>query len=89
MIVSDSKSALEWISHKYSALRHNILDDIFVLLSKIDRKVTMTWIPAHVNLLESEIGDKLAKSALNHKTIDIKLKIDARELYTKVENSTY
>lgn len=85
VIFSDSKSALESISHKQSSLRPNILIDILVLLTNIERKVTLTWIPAHVNLLGNEIADKLAKSALTHNNIDIALKFEAREIYTYVE----
>jgi len=85
-IFSDSKSALESIKSEHSKLRPNLLLEIMELLTKLDTKVALVWIPAHVNLGGNEVADQLAKAALLHKNIDLNIKFEARELYNMVEN---
>lgn len=85
VIFSDSKSSLESINKLRSSLRPNLLNSILELLTNLTPKITLVWIPAHVNLTGNEIVDKLAKAALLHNIIDINIKFETRELYRAVE----
>jgi len=86
VIFSDSKSALESIKSEKSKLRPNLLLDIMDTITKLNSKIILVWIPAHVGLSGNEVADQLAKSALQHSKIDLNIKFEARELYSMVDN---
>jgi len=85
VIFSDSKSSLESLQNLNSALRPNLLTEILEILTEISQKIIFVWIPAHVNLSGNEMADQLAKSALQHKLIDLNIKFESRELYGMVD----
>ena len=65
VIYSDSLSSLMSLETGSSSSRPNLVQDILNLIDSIVcRKITLTWVPAHVAIRGNEVADQLAKEAL-------------------------
>jgi ribonuclease HI len=81
VIFSDSLSSLVSLEGRKSKTRPNLVNQIILKYNKIsNNKVTIAWIPSHVNINGNEVADSLAKQALQHDSIYCNLKFEAREL---------
>ena len=81
VILTDSLSAIKSIQSDQSS-RPDILEPIQILAYKLKAvgiDLTIEWIPAHVGILGNETTDKLAKAALNHRNIEIKIALSSGE----------
>jgi exonuclease III/ribonuclease HI len=85
-ILSDCKSALETLQSGRSKSRPNLTKQILEIINLINSNITLVWIPAHVNILNNEAVDKLAKSALHHPQIDLEIRLEKEEMTGIVQN---
>ncbi|XP_046563233.1 uncharacterized protein LOC124272130 [Haliotis rubra] len=63
VILSDSLSALQSLATKHSSSRPDTIRDILVLIQKLrrenEKKITLCWIPSHIDIPGNERADKL------------------------------
>lgn len=85
VIASDSFSALSSIRSGRSSFRMDIINEIFLILYKIQIKGIATsfiWVPAHVGVEGNEQVDILAKQTLRIMNIDIEVPLSKAEVKT-------
>jgi ribonuclease HI len=83
VILSDSLSVLQAIDNKSSGIRPAMLLDLLCMLRQIKAlnvNVTFMWIPSHVGIKGNEIVAQLAKDAIKHQTIDLKIPFENKEV---------
>ncbi|HYT40901.1 MAG TPA: ribonuclease H family protein, partial [Methylomirabilota bacterium] len=90
-VCSDSKAALFSIQNHLS--RHSSHPNIIsLILQKVHNlfvrgvSVSLQWIPAHVGIAGNELADSLAKSALNHPSIDLHIPTSLGEIKSIISN---
>lgn len=88
IIFSDSLSALQSIESgiEMSPIHQNI-KHCFYKLFRQGISVTISWVPSHVNIKGNEKVDKLAKKALDHKSIDYPLMRNISDIYKILDDN--
>ncbi|XP_046732719.1 uncharacterized protein LOC124403146 [Silurus meridionalis] len=82
VICSDSMAALTSLRSGKSESRQDLILEILQSLFRIRQlrvEVNFLWVPAHVGVGGNEMVDVLAKNALNHSLIDIKVALSRAE----------
>ena len=68
VLLSDSLSALESLTSKYSASRPDTLREILEQIHKLekfhDKEIQLCWVPSHIDIPGNERADKLARQGL-------------------------
>ena len=89
VIYCDSLSALQSLERGESRSRPNLLREIINLNHSINAAGTITrfhWIPSHVGLNGNERADKLAKDALDHPVVEIKVTKESLEIHKQIDD---
>ena len=89
VIYCDSLSALQSLEKGESRSRPNLLREIIHLNHSINAAGTTIrfhWIPSHVGLNGNERADKLAKDALDHPAVEIKVTKESLEIYKQIDD---
>jgi ribonuclease HI len=86
VIYTDSLGVLQAIEQRQSFRRPNLLRDLLSTYEIYCRGrqavATFVWIPAHLGIEGNEEADMLAKSALNHTTVEMPLDLEYGEAQT-------
>lgn len=78
-ILTDSKSSIEALEAPITKKTTNLINQIKDLITQIENRIEIVWIPAHVGIKGNEKADLLAKQATDKQNIDIKTEITAEE----------
>jgi ribonuclease HI len=73
-VYSDSLSSVTAISNHKRNSESELTNNIIKLTETINQRITVAWIPGHINIAGNDTADKLAKTATQHDTIDIQIK---------------
>jgi len=86
VIFSDSLSVLTSVKEGNSKSRPNLLTELVMHLNKLDYdKITMVWIPSHIDIKGNEKVDKLAKEALSLDLINSTNYLELQEINTIIK----
>lgn len=91
VICSDSLSVLNNLITGTSKARQDIMNEIMQNLFRIRQGglfVSFLWIPGHMGVVGNEEADQLAKEALQHTQIEIKIKISKSEVKNIIAKET-
>lgn len=83
----DSRSALESLVSR-NPVHNDIADQcraILTDLKKRERKITFTWIPSHVGIINNERADKLAKLGTEKEIIDLECMQSLKQLKSMIQ----
>lgn len=83
----DSRSALESLVSKNPVCK-DIADQCRAILNDLEkskRKITFTWIPSHVGIINNERADKLAKLGTERESIDLNIMQSLKQIKTTIQ----
>jgi ribonuclease HI len=85
-IFSDSLGAVSALRHKAAGKESLLIQEIKEIaeMCAIER-LTITWIPSHIDIEENDRVDKLAKEGLSHRQTEQIIEVDAQEMIAKIE----
>lgn len=96
VVMSDSQAVLKAYQNNIFNVYHNryVTEGkkiCYKLKRKLDKNVTLIWIPAHIGIQGNELADKLAKEAVGedpHDSIEIPIRDLKREFKLETWNMT-
>jgi ribonuclease HI len=83
IIFSDSLSSLQSLNSRRSLSRPNIVNNICGL--KVNRNVSIVWIPGHSDINGNDCADRLAREAICHPLVDISISCEASEAQEAID----
>ena len=86
LIISDSLNAVEEIQSAGYQKSSMIALQILKLAQRLNKEITIAWIPSHSNILGNDAADQQAKLGRNKEEIDIIVCTSTHEIFKKIDN---
>ncbi len=87
VIFTDSLSSLKAIQNFRSKTRPGLIWEIWHTYNNAARQgldIKLEWVPAHVGIYGNEMADGLAKAALRHESVDVRIGLSPAEVYSLI-----
>jgi len=85
-IFSDSLSVIQSLDSIKPSCRENLLTSVLELITKVNFKITVVWVPSHIGIPGNEEADKLALAGASLPVIQNTINFELSDANIQIEN---